>query len=61
MLWPAKAKVAKLNADENSVITERYNVLSIPTLLIFKAGQVVEQWVGVQAKDKLKAALAQHA
>lgn len=58
---PTKAKVAKLNADENSAITERYNVLSIPTLLIFKAGQVVEQWVGVQAKDKLKAALAQHA
>lgn len=57
----AKAKIGKLNADENSATTQAYNVLSIPTILIFKAGQVVEQFMGVQPKEKLKAALAKHA
>lgn len=56
----AKAKVGKLNADENSATTQQYNVLSIPTLLVFKAGQVVEQFVGVQPKEKLKAVLEKH-
>mgnify|MGYP001609232840 CR=1 FL=1 len=52
-----KAVVGKLNVDENPATAEKYGILSIPTLAIFKAGQVVEQFVGVQAKDKLKAAL----
>lgn len=56
-----KAKVAKLNVDENQGTAAKYNVMSIPSLLIFKGGQVVEQFVGVQAKDKLMAALTKHA
>ncbi|MFZ5391521.1 MAG: thioredoxin [Patescibacteria group bacterium] len=55
-----KAKVAKLNVDENPVSAGQYNVMSIPTLLIFKNGQVVERFVGVQSKDVLKNALAKH-
>ncbi len=57
----SKGKIAKLNVDENPTTTNQYNVLSIPSLLIFKAGQVVEQFVGVQAKDKLKLAIEKHA
>ncbi len=55
-----KAKVGKLNVDENSTVASRYGIMSIPTLLIFKNGQVVEQFVGVQSKDNLKAALDKH-
>jgi thioredoxin 1 len=56
-----KGKIAKLNVDENPSTTSQYNVLSIPSLLIFKGGQVVEQFVGVQAKDKLKVTLEKYA
>lgn len=57
---PAKAKIGELNVDENSEIASRYGILSIPTLMIFKNGQVVEQFVGVQAKETLKSALEKH-
>lgn len=55
-----KAKVSKLNVDENPVSASQYNVMSIPTLLVFKNGQVVERFVGVQSKDILKNALTKH-
>lgn len=58
---PSKAKIGKLNVDEQPITAGQYNILSIPSLLIFKGGQVVEQFVGVQAKDKLKDALLKHA
>lgn len=50
--------ITKLNVDENLTTAQRYNILSIPSLLIFKNGQVVQQFVGVQSKDNLKSALA---
>jgi thioredoxin 1 len=55
-----KAKIAKLNVDESPASAQQHNIMSIPSLLIFKAGQVVEQFVGVQSKEILKAALAKH-
>jgi len=45
------AVVGKLNVDENEEIAMRYQVMSIPTLLIFKNGQVVSKAVGVQKKE----------
>ncbi|MFA4818257.1 MAG: thioredoxin [Patescibacteria group bacterium] len=54
----SKFKITKLNVDENLTTAQRYNILSIPSLLIFKNGQVVQQFVGVQSKDNLKSALA---
>ncbi|MBI5466074.1 MAG: thioredoxin [Candidatus Kerfeldbacteria bacterium] len=56
----SKAKVAKLNVDENPASAQQYGILSIPSLLVFRAGKVVEQFVGVQAKDKLQASLNKH-
>lgn len=53
-------RIGKLNADENPTITTQFNVLSIPTLLIFKNGKVVEQFIGVQPKDKLAQALTRY-
>lgn len=50
-------KIGKINVDENPVTAQKYGVLSIPTLLIFKGGQVVKTFVGVQQEDVLRDAL----
>ena len=51
------AKIAKLNVDENPALAQKYGIMSIPTLMIFKGGQVVKEFIGVQQKDKMKAEL----
>ena len=48
-----KAKVGKLDVDKNQVVAQKYNVMSIPTLIIFKDGKIIETMVGVQTKDSL--------
>ena len=48
-----KAKIGKLNIDENPNIAAEYNVMSIPTLIIYKDGEVINQFVGVQGEDVL--------
>src|SRR6516225_8168886 len=48
-----KVKIAKLNVDENMVTATRYSVRSIPTLIIFKDGQVADRTVGAQPKERL--------
>lgn len=52
--------VGKVNVDEQMELATTYNVLSIPTFLIFKGGQVVDQFSGSMSKDALKARLARH-
>jgi thioredoxin 1 len=47
-------KVAKLNVDENPETAAAYDIMSIPTIKIFKGGKVVKEFNGVQSKDKLK-------
>ena len=46
-----KAKICKLNVDDNTEIASRYKVMSIPTVLIFKSGAEVSRDVGVKSKD----------
>lgn len=48
-----EVKVGKLNVDENSDIAAEYGVRSIPTLLIFKNGELKEKSVGVQTKAQI--------
>ncbi len=48
-----KAKVGKLDVDQNPMSAQKFNIMSIPTLLIFHKGQVVKQFVGVQSKEAL--------
>lgn len=50
-------KIAKCNVDDNSSIAARYGVQSIPTLLVFKDGEIVKQFVGVQQLSTLRDAL----
>jgi len=59
--YQGKAKVYKMNVDNNPMTPMRYNVRGIPTLLIFKGGQVKEQYVGGDAtKDKLANLINKH-
>jgi len=55
-----KMKVAKLNVDEAPDLAGQYNVMSIPTLLIFKNGEPVDQIVGAMPKDRLLAKINPH-
>jgi thioredoxin 1 len=52
-----KARVGKLNTDDNPKIATEYNISAIPALLLFKGGKVVDRFVGVVNKDKLATAL----
>lgn len=52
--FEGKAVVGKLNVDENGETARFYNVMSIPTLLFFKNGQLVDKQVGVVSKDVLR-------
>jgi thioredoxin 1 len=52
--YEGKLKVGKLNVDENGQTAQSYGIMSIPSLLIFKNGQVVKQMVGAQSKDNFK-------
>jgi thioredoxin 2 len=49
-----RVRIAKLNVDENQVTAGRFNVRSIPTLLVFKGGREVDRLVGVMPKAELK-------
>lgn len=55
-----KVKVCKVNVDDNRNISAKYNIMSIPTVIIFKNGQIVEQTVGVAPKEKLVGLLQKH-
>ena len=58
--WDGKVKVVKLDADENPNIMMQYGILGIPTLMLFKSGQVKERMTGYQPKDKLVTKLTPH-
>ncbi len=51
--YEGKVKIAKLNVDENPQMAQKYSVMSIPTLLLFKNGEIVKQMIGVQSKETL--------
>jgi len=57
--YDGKVKVGKVNIDEYQSIATKYGIRAIPTLLIFKDGEVAEQVVGLRSKRDLKANLDQ--
>jgi thioredoxin 1 len=55
-----KLKVAKMNVDENMNVPAKYGIMSIPALLLFKGGEVVETVIGALPQDKIVDAIAKH-
>lgn len=58
--YSGKIKVVKLNVDDNPITGGSYKILSIPTFIVFKNGQVADQMVGGVTKEKLKAFVNKH-
>ncbi len=53
--YKGKVKVAKINVDENRKLAGDHGVMSIPTMILFKDGKVVDKLIGLVPKDRLKA------
>lgn len=58
--WNGKVKVVKLDADRNPNIMMQYGVMGIPTLILFKNGEIKERVTGFHPKDKLEAKVKPH-
>lgn len=58
--YAGKVKIGKLNVDDNEQIPQKYQILSIPTLLVFKGGSVVGQIVGAVPRAKIESELKRH-
>jgi thioredoxin 1 len=55
--YSGSVKVGKVNIDQEQRFANSYDVASIPTLMVFKGGQIVERWVGAQPKRRIQEAL----
>ncbi len=55
--YDGKVRIGKVNIDNDQMLASQYNVRAIPTLLLFKGGQVTEQIVGMRSKKDLKTSL----
>lgn len=58
--YKGRLKVAKMDVDHHQIVPQQYGVRSVPTLLIFKGGKVVGQFIGTFPRSKLEAELAKH-
>jgi thioredoxin 1 len=58
--YTGKVLIGKLDVDENPAAAERFQVFSIPTMIVFKNGQEAERLVGLCAKNKIVDALQKH-
>lgn len=55
--YDGKARIGKVDIDQNQEVAMKHGIQAIPTILVFKGGQVVERFQGVSPKEKLSAAL----
>jgi thioredoxin 1 len=55
--YEGKVAFYKMNVDENTDTPQQYNVMSIPTFVLFKNGEAVESFIGVQSKETVSAKL----
>ena len=58
--WEGKVKVVKCDADQNPNVLVNYGVMGLPTVMLFKSGEMVERASGYQPKDKLVGKLSPH-
>lgn len=58
--YAGRANVVKINVDEQPELAGRYGIMSIPTIIVFKNGEIAEQVVGAVNRGKLKEMLDRH-
>ena len=58
--YAGRAKVGKLNVDENLTLTSQYRIRGVPTLLLFKSGQIREQIAGAASKEAISKLIEKH-
>ncbi|MBP7177226.1 MAG: thioredoxin [Thermoclostridium sp.] len=58
--YAGKVKVGKINVDEQGELSEKYRIMSIPTLMVFKGGAIAESVMGARSKESLAAMLDKH-
>ena len=51
--YDGRAKICRINVDENRALAQKYGIMSIPTLLFFKGGEIKDQAIGALPKDQL--------
>ncbi len=55
-----KVKVCKVNVDEEGALAQKYGIMSIPAVFLFKGGEVVETMIGLQPKESFQEAINKH-
>lgn len=58
--FAGRAKVGKVNVDEQNELAGKFRIMSIPTILIFKNGEVVEKIIGARSKEEYASAIEKH-
>ena len=58
--FAGRAHVAKIDIDENGDVVHRFGIQSVPTLVVFHDGKIVDQMVGAAPKDRIRSLLAKH-
>lgn len=58
--YAGKVRIGKVNTDENPQVSTSYQIMSIPTVMLFKSGEMVEKLVGVTPKEKFASLLDSH-
>lgn len=59
-LWNGQVRILKVDVDQNPELAMQYNVMGVPTLMLFQGGKVVERLIGYQSKDRLIKVLQPH-
>ncbi len=52
--YEGKAKICKVNVDKESSLAAKYGIMSIPTLILFKNGEIADKTVGLRSKEQIK-------
>ena len=58
--YVGKAKISKLNVDDEGELAAKFRVMSIPTIMIFKDGEIVEKVIGARSKEELTSLINKH-
>ena len=58
--WPDKILITKMNTDENQQTAAAHGIMGLPTILIFKNGDLVDRWTGLKSKEQIISCIESH-